>query len=39
MAEPMVRVMQLVGALLAYGTVATALVWYLVLWPFDRAAR
>lgn len=39
MIAPLTKTMQLVGSLMAYGTAATALAWYLVLWPFDRAAR
>jgi hypothetical protein len=39
MLQPLVKAMQLVGALMLYGSAATALAWYVVLWPFDRAAR
>lgn len=36
MISTLITAMQLVGSLMLYGTAATALLWYLILWPFDR---
>lgn len=35
-ADPMVRLMRLIGSLMAVGAATTAVVWYFVLWPFDK---
>lgn len=37
MADQMVRTMRLIGSLMAVSAATTALVWYFVLWPFDKS--
>lgn len=37
--DALVQAMQLIGSLLAVGLGTLAVVWYIALWPFDRAAR
>lgn len=37
MADSMVQTMRLIGALMAMVAATTAVVWYFVLWPFDKA--
>lgn len=39
MTTSLVQAMQLVGTLLAVGLGSLALVWYVALWPFDRATK
>lgn len=36
-ADGMVKTMRLIGSLIAVGAATTAVVWYFVLWPFDKA--
>lgn len=36
-ADSMVKAMQLIGSLMLMAAATTALVWYFVLWPFDKA--
>lgn len=36
-ADAMVTTMQLIGSLMGMAAITTALVWYFVLWPFDKA--
>lgn len=39
MIDALVQAMQLVGSLMAVTAAATAVVWYIVAWPFDRGLR
>lgn len=36
MADEMVKTMRLIGSLMAIAAATTAVVWYFVLWPFDK---
>lgn len=36
MADNMIKMMRLIGSLMAVTAATTAIVWYFVLWPFDK---